>query len=317
MLKKLRKAFVCFLLFVQVISCKNDQQNKIHSADEKKYRLKGQLPANAKYYFTIANETHIKLELEGKESGNINKSTVGLIYSVSKDSAGNFLLTVTYDSLHVYSKNNDTEIDVDAANAAGSADPVEKLLGSIKGAALFVSMDKKGNIIGTKGYKELADKVLLSITATDDYTRKMMQNTLSKFIGEDFVKNNVTQMVNLFPDSAVYVGDSWTKSGNPSADIKIDMLTRYTLVALNNNIAEINAVSDIKNAADKPTEIMGYNIAVDLKGKDESNFTTDINTGITLKANSNTSIKGTVQMLGRDVPITITTKKEIKTRKLL
>ena len=87
------------------------------------------LQPGSKYYYAINNETEMALEVQGKSISNKNESEVGLSYDFGKDSAGNYVLHMHYDKIHIYSKSGDKETELDAANAAATLDPTEKMLG--------------------------------------------------------------------------------------------------------------------------------------------------------------------------------------------
>lgn len=319
----MKKGLVYLTSIVMMFACNNE---KHHSANEKKYQLNN-IPVTVssntpvKYYYTITSEINWQVKIDDKKIENKNKSAVGLIYEISKDSTGNKVITVKYDSLHVYTKNNDVETDADASNESAFMSPVEKVLSLIKGSVIKVTVNNKGKIVDIKGSKELADKIMQHMQTQDTHTQEIVRATINKFAGEDFVKNNVTQVTSIFPDTAVYIGDSWTKQANMNEGIAIKTLTNYTLNAIHNNIAEISADSRIDDVgSNAPTEITGdnnNNTTVNINGKDESRYSIDLNTGIILHTLSQTSLTGKLQtIIKSDIPITIKTKKEITARKI-
>ena len=143
---------------VAFVSC-SSRQNQ-HDPDEKKYDLKLKVPTNRKYYYTITNDVNTIAEANGEEAKSRRQSTVGLIYLVEKDSAGQYLVHITYDKLHVLLNNKDGETELDAANAGTSSNPIEKLLGTIAGNTITVKVDNNGKILHVSGSKEIMDKII-------------------------------------------------------------------------------------------------------------------------------------------------------------
>ena len=304
------------MCITMLFSCKNVKQ---HTANEKEYQLQNSIVANAKYYYTINNQANYSLEVNDKKVENSNRTTIGLLYNIAADSAGNKLLTITYDSLHIYFKSNNTETEADAANAGSFASPLEKMLAAIKGSVIQITVDKKGNIISTKGDKELTDKIAQAVNVNDINTQKIIQASIEKFTGQDFIKHNITQASSLFPDTAVYIGDTWTKNNTVDASgIKLNTLNQYTLNSVNNNMAELTSKTDMDNidGSNISQQMLGMNVTMNLKGKDESTYSIDLSTGMVLHTTSNTSLKGTVQAVGKEIPITIKSYKEITTKKV-
>ena len=149
----------------------------------------------------------------------------------------------------------------------------------------------------------------------DVNSKKMVQEQLSNFIGEDFKKKNyLGQALKLFPDTAVYVGDTWSRKNVISADLKSDALITYTLASVKNNTAEVEAESEINS--NSTTNVMGIDAATKIEGKQESHFEADTNTGLLLAGQSTTSMDGTIQMMGKEIPITIKITKHITGKKM-
>lgn len=319
----MKKEFIYLISIAVLFACNN---GKHHSAGDKKYQLNNMpVPASlsvpVKYYYTITSEITWQVKIDNKKIENKNRSAVGLVYEISKDSAGNKLITVTYDSLHVYTKNNDVETDADASIESTFMNPVEKVLSLMKGSVIKIIVNNKGKMVDIKGSKELADKIMQHMETQDAHTQEIVQSTINKFAGEEFVKNSVTQVTSIFPDTAIYIGDSWTRQINMNEGIAVKTLTNYTLNAIHNNVAEISADSRINNVgSNAPPEIIGdnnNNTTININGKDESNYSIDLNTGMVLHALSQTSLTGTLQtVIKSDIPVTIKTMKEIIAKKI-
>jgi len=276
----LKKSVLICMLLMHVIfffSCK--QQN--HSPTEKKYKLGLHIKPGSKYYYTIHNETETNLKLNDKKMENKNNSTVGLIYEMIKDTAGGFVLKIMYDSFHIVTKKGDAVTEMDAANAANSFNPVEKMLNSLKGNSIFVAINDKGRVIS----------------------------------GEGFVKNNLEQSLNIFPDSALYVGDSWTKKDTQSTELKLNLTTAYTLESVKDSIVEIKSASEINNV-NTTADLMGYSATVNFKGTEKGTIKIDLRTGLLLNQKSTINVKGTVELNATKVPVIIKMTREIVARKL-
>ncbi len=276
----LKKSVLICMLLMHVIfffSCK--QQN--HSPTEKKYKLGLHIKPGSKYYYTIHNETETNLKLNDKKMENKNNSTVGLIYEMIKDTAGGFVLKIMYDSFHIVTKKGDAVTEMDAANAANSFNPVEKMLNSLKGNSIFVAINDKGRVIS----------------------------------GEGFVKNNLEQSLNIFPDSALYVGDSWTKKDTQSTELKLNLTTAYTLESVKDSTAEIKSTSEINNL-NTTADLMGYSATVNFKGTEKGTIKIDLRTGLLLNQKSTINVEGTVELNATKVPVIIKMTREIVARKL-
>lgn len=295
-----------------ILSC---NQKEFSGTSTLQYRPGLHLKAGLKYYYTITNETETNLEVKGQKIENTNKLLVGVVYEKVKDTMGGFLLKITYDSITSNIKKGDIKKEMNAANGEGSLDPAERMLGILKGSSLLVSVNDSGKVVSINGYKEITDKLMALMNTNDEFIRNKMEMQYSGTMGDGFIKQNLEEGLGIFSDSAVHVGDSWKKMETNSTDMKLNVATTYTLVSLADSIAEINAYSEIKNS-NTPIDISGVEVNSNLKGSINSNFKTDLKTGILLKSKTTFSVKGTISQMGMDIPVIIKSVKEVSTRKL-
>lgn len=308
-----KQVIACLLLIpcLFFFSCK--QQS--HSATDPKYIFALHIKPGSKYYYTITNETATELEANNKKIESTNNSTVGFIYETVRDTAGGFVLKITYDSFHIVTKKGDAVTEIDAANAENSIDPLEKMLGSLKGSSLFVTMSNKGEVTSVTGYKEITDKLMNFIDVNNEAEKNTVTSQISGMLGEGFVKNNLQQGLTLFPDSTLYIGDSWTKQQTQSGDLKLNLTTTYTLQSVKDSIAEIKSSSEVNNN-NTTTNMMGANVVVNFKGNEKGSFKIDLKTGMLLNQQSTISVEGTVELNETKVPVNIKMIKEVMAKKL-
>ncbi len=326
-----------FIFFLFIVSCKNatKRHRRVSSADstnmasiagnnngsstlpeeddEERYQYNLQPSTGKKYNYTIITETSTLLEVEDKKIKTGNLSEIGLIYEVLRDSANNPVIRVTYSKLHMVLQKTDEEDQViDADNATTSNDEVEKLLNTIKGSSITLTVSTKGDIVKFSGSKEISDKIMASMKTDDLKTKQLAQNLINKLTGEGFIQNNLKEGFKLFPDTAVYVGDSWNRTGvQSSAEISFEAVSKYTMASFTDNIATIEIDGQISSVKNAPTKIMGQDVNTDLTGEQSSSFKIDTKTGMLVYGKTNTAVKGTIAVVGREVPVTIKMKKEI------
>lgn len=313
LLAALLKSFLA-VLFLLSFSCgklkKSARQRDARNLTDAAYKPGLHLKSGDRYYYAVSSETKTDFEVNNQDVENLNRSQAGLSYEVLKDTAGGFLLKMTYDRLHVFLKTMGSEKEMDADGGLNSIDPVEKMMARLKGTSLLIVVNSGGHVVSVNGYQELSDKIMSGVAIPTEQDRKKMQAELSQMFGDGFVKNNMEQGFSLLPDTAVYVGDSWTKKLSPVNVVQLTMQSKYTLAAVDNNVAEIDAGSDITDK-DSNVDMMGYKVDVDLKGHETGTYQQDMLTGLLRKGSSSLSLKGSLQMMAKEVPLTIKVKKEV------
>lgn len=299
-----------------MFSCRNEKPN---TTLDKKYSLDLKIKAPLKYYYNISNETETIFEVNDKKFDNKNNSDIGMKYEMQPaDSNGNIVIKITFDKFHTIIKNQDNETDIDADNAANSENPVEKFIGGIKGSSVEVTINKKGEVSSERGIKELTDNLINRMDMPDAASRFQLQKQVSAIMGGSFIKTNVEIGFKMLPDTPVFAGDTWKKKNiQELSGLKLNAITNYTLTSITDGLASIESTGEINSTGDLNTNIMGgYKIESDIKGKQEGYFEVEVNTGLLLKEESATSIKGEMDILGKSVPLTIKIKRKVEGKKL-
>lgn len=305
--------FLIVFGFFFIFSCKQKQ----HNPTDKKYSPVLQIKDSAsKYYVIITNETITETTVRGKEINSTNTSTAGLIYTLQKDSVGGYTLQITYDSLQVVSQSGDKKTVMDAAGAALSLNPSERLLAGIKGASIFVQLNDKGKIIAVNGYKEIANKILAKIDIPTEADRQKMQQQLYDMLGEGFVKNNLQEGFGIFPDTAVYVGDSWSKKSTQVNIMQLDVNTTYTLAEVEENVATVKSSAQVAGNGISGAGVLNNQPAGSLNGKGSGSYKINMQTGMLTQEESDMYIEGKLQVNGIEVPLNVRITKTISSRKL-
>jgi hypothetical protein len=315
MVTQVREVCIVSFLAVFCLCCRPTSKH----LGGKKYNLALQIKAvdssykgqnDYKYYYTITNEASSVFEVNEKQVEAANSSDIGLLYTIMPaDSNGNAAIKITFDKFHMKLNNGGNEKDLDADNAAVSVDPVEKFLGKIKGSSIQAVVNKNGKIISVNSNKSYADSLLNSLDIPDPKMREQLKEQLSQIMGESFIKSNFENFKAL--DTSVSIGDSWTKTNNTAVSgMPLNVRTKYTLSSVDDGVATIEAESDITNESNNQGDAF-RNVPTELKGQQKGELEVDTQTGMLLKAKSSATIKGNLQVMGREVPLTIKLKHNI------
>ncbi len=312
----MKKYFLAPLFLFPFLSCKiqpNSDRHFTDRNDSKVYRLRLNPVPGSKYHYDISNESELKFEAGDKKADNQNKSQVGVYYTVSKDSMGDYLFTMVYDKLHLSSKNNDTETEMDADSAGKSLDPVEKMLGELKSATVMATISPLGVVKSVTGYKELGDKIMAGFSASDSYARNIARTRWEQVIGKGIIKKNMDQLFNIFPDSAVHVGDRWKLSVSQKGEFSLNEKNSYLLKAIKDGVAYIESEGEMESDS-TATNLVGYDVVASLKGRQKGVYEMETTTGMLLDCHIKAEIEGSIQLMGRDIPITMTSNIKMKGR---
>jgi Family of unknown function (DUF6263) len=312
------KAFFFSTVLMFVFSCRMQPGSDRHYADgnpDKVYKLRFNPAVGSKFYYTIANNSELKMEVGDKKVGNQSKSTIGMSYVVGKDTGGRFLLNMVYDKIHLQTKKDDTETDLNTEGTSDSLELVQKLLNIVKGDTIQAVLSSRGELIAVNGYDEIKRKILASFNANDAYSKATAEKQWDQKIKEGLIKKNMEQLFAIFPDSAVHVGDKWKLSSIEKDEINMNIKSTYMLKDIHNGVVAISSQGEI--ASDNSTgNSMGYSFTATINGKQEGEFEMDTSTGMLLDSKIESDIEGEMTVMGRQIPITIHLTARIDGRKL-
>jgi hypothetical protein len=312
LMKRIKRRIAIFSFIVSVISCQSG-----HLPSDKGYKENIHLILNDRYYYHIISEINSHAELSDKKLESSRKIDLDLMYTIVRDSADTIGVKITYDNLHVSINNNGLDKDIVAKSSGESDDPMDKFFGSLLGCSIEVYLNQKGDVLGVVGYNEVSDKILASLALKEGSVKNNIRQQMNKMVGEEFIKGLFQQAFKVFPDKAVYVNDSWSQQGASSQEIKVNMKTIFTLHSISNNIAKIDLRSVLnKTEGGDSINVVGYNVLADLEGGEKGYFDVDTVSGIVINGQCTLSLEGKIQMMGREIPVKITSEKKMEGKKI-
>jgi len=310
----MRNYFGLAVLFLCACKTHPDANGKYDPTQVYKLRL---APAiGARYHYDISNESELHMEVQDKPVDNDNKSTVGLSYLIHKDSAGDLVLHTVYERIHFHSKNGDAETDLDTEHSGEAKDPVEELLGILKNDTLTVVVSPMGETRSIRGYEEMKARLLNKISAGGNaYLRNTAEKQLDQRIKEGLIKKTMQQFLNIFPDSAVHVGDRWKISSLQQDQLKLNISSSFQLRDIVDGKATIVSQGDVTSDGSSGV-ISGYDYTAALKGQQHGQFELEMATGMLLNSTISSDIEGTLSVMGREVPVKLRTTIKMEGKRL-
>lgn len=276
------------------------------SAD-KILQLKFNPAIGSTYDYDISNEADSKFEVNDNDMENVKKTNFTVSYYINKDTSNNFVISIRFKKIHIYSKENDQETEMDSKNAEGSINPIEKMLGQLTNAIINATITPAGEVKSITGYQEIANQYLSQITDADLNAKNAAQKQWKDLVENSLVKNNVEKLFKIFPDSAVHVGDSWPMISRDNAGINLASRSVYKFTSIDDGKAIIESTGPIASDSSNMM-LMGYSLSPDLQGLQKGEYDIDINTGMLTKSKITSNIKGTLDVMGKEVPLEMNIK---------
>ncbi|MEO6549863.1 MAG: DUF6263 family protein [Ferruginibacter sp.] len=294
----------------------NTYKGVAKNEDGKTYIFQLHLIAGEQYNYTTSNETVTIVEVNKEQITSTNNSTVGLLYRVLVSTPDSIVLKATYQGFHVIINAGNEKQVIDADNAEESGNPAEKILAGIKGSSLLITLNKKGIVTNISGAKTITDKIMSGLNIyNDEATKQKIMSQLSKLVGDEFIKNNIESAFNFFPDGSVAVGDSWQHKKLQPGEINFEASITYTLDGVEDDMTAISVNSSMKTGKTS-ANLMGQQVNANITGTMVGSFEVDRATGMLSTSTSTTKLEGYVQVMAKEIPIEITTKKKLQIKRL-
>lgn len=310
------KTVYWFLLALIFTSCHlPSADTKYADAANKTYKLHLNPSNGSSYHYNVTNTTEMEIEADDNKVESTNKSVAGITYTINKDSSGNYLFNTKYDKLHLKIKNGENETEFDADNGRLTSNISERMLGLLKDASLTAIVTSAGDVKEIKGYKDLSIQFLSMLDPNDLNARQLAQRQLDKQIGGEMIKNTMNQLFKIFPDSAVHVGDKWKINLKSEGQLPVDTKTYFKLTDITNEIAFVTSSSEI-TSDNTPISLNGYDVVANLKGTQEAKYQIETKTGMLVNSETESEIKGKLQMMGKEIPVSIKVKIVIEGKRL-
>lgn len=265
----------------------------------------------ATYHYLISNETEMKMDANGKEVVNKNKVDVELVYHITKDSSGNYLVKMQYDRIRMHTKNGDNETVMEAVKGKQPSNESERILSALAESEILVMMNKSGEVDSIKGFDAVGEKIAKEIENKTPAERNMIQDQWKKQVEQSLIKQNIDQLFKILPDSITEVGEKWTTTVKQKDQFGITAITEYQLEKVRNNRFFIKTYADLQSD-NTPTMVMNYNVVATINGRQEGAYQIDAQTGILMEGKQNSKLTGSILLMRREFPVSVLSNSIIK-----
>jgi hypothetical protein len=183
------------------------------------------------------------------------------------------------------------------------SDVISAYMNRLSKNALYVKMDYNGRVIEIVNAKMLSDLILkdTSSIALTGMIGKGVKKQIADLIGEKTLKTTIEMFTYHLPGKQVSPGDNWDINVNTTTGgMSLDINTKYHLVGINDNSANLTVESAIKTSANAAPIISGPAKVTydDIMGLSKSTIVLDTRTGLIIEDNAKTHISGNLGISG-------------------
>jgi len=266
-------------------------------------QLRLNLREGKSYSLRVLTEQEIHQTLEGQQYDMTQTMGMGYTYDVDQiDAAGNALVHVTYDWTLVKQQVPGGNIEYDSSNPPGVVDPAAMGFAALVGQGFTMRLSPQGGIQDVQGVDEMISRMLEQLDMLQDPTLDALEQSLRNQFGENAIKESLGNMLSIYPEMPVKIGDAWSKTFVISLGFPMILENTWTLVGRQGGVATIEVHSTIKpNLEGGPIE-MGYvKLSYDVFGEQWGTLEMDESTGWTVSSVVTQEVSGTVTLEGGEM----------------
>jgi hypothetical protein len=253
--------------------------------------------------YKVEKSSSYHLSVDGLKQDFDNTTTFLVDHEFSRDSSGMLKLQTSYRRIEISDNQNGTKETVVVSENSSSDDQESQIWQIFLKSKPYVVWNTQGEVVRTGGLENLADSIFsnMNVDASTKFAlRKKWQDAVTE------MQQSLSQ--NLFPgfvkDSMLTKGSAWTvKVKDKALEIPVELETIFRLDSWNDTYANISSSASIDIDNVISSQVAGAK--VQLKGEQKGEYKIDLSTGLVSVSIIKTNAKGSVQMLGKTIPVSI------------
>ncbi len=263
-----------------------------------KVQLRLQLKKGQSYKQEMVSDQEISQTIQGQRLDMTQTTGMGFTYDVEEVRAdGTAVIKVTYDSVLLKQKGPTGNFQYDSKNPPQTVHPMAQGFAALVGQGFTMEMTPEGTVTKVEGVDEMLTHMMKNIKVQDESTRETMEKKLKQQFGNQALKEMMENMMAIYPDKPVRIGDSWNKRVTISKGFAMIIDNTWTLKDRRDGIAVVEVKSTIKpNPNAKPLDLGPLTLRYNIGGKQQGEMEIDEATGWVMQAKMTQNLSGEVQV---------------------
>jgi len=253
--------------------------------------------------YKIEKSSNYQLLVESNKQEFASTTTFLVDHEFSRDSSGMLKLQTSYRRIEISDNQNGSKETVVVSENSSSDDQESQIWQIFLKSKPYVVWNTKGEVVRTGGLENLADSIFsnMNVDAPTKFAlRKKWQDAISD------MQQSLSQ--NLLPgfvkDTMLTKGSTWTvKVKDKAMEIPVELETIFRLDSWDDAYANFSSSASIDIDNVVSSQIAGAK--VQLKGRQNGEYKINLSSGLVSVSIIKTNAKGSVQMLGKTIPVSI------------
>lgn len=289
-MKKALFAVLAILLVVSLVAACGPDTGK---AD-----LRLRLKKGETYNLRMTADQKISQTIQGQKQDIAQTIGMGYTFSVvDVEADGTASVKVTYQSV-VYKQDSPLgKFEYDSTKPGTTVPDAAKGFSALVGQGFSMKISPTGTVKDVQGVDAMLTQMIAKLDLPAGPTKDALAKSLRDQFGDQALKDSMASTMNIYPDKAVGVGESWSRKIVISTGFPLTTDNTWTLKERKNGVATIEASSKISSNPDAPPIVIDpMKLRYDLSGEQKGTLELQESTGWTIRATMTQKLSGQVKV---------------------
>ena len=188
-------------------------------------------------------------------------------------------------------------VEYDSARPAKEVHPMAQGFAALLDQHFSMKIDAEGRVLSLQGVDAMFRSVMERIKGGSPEQRAQMATQLQQQFGDQALRQMMEQMMAIYPEKPVNIGDSWEKSLVMTGAVPMILKRKWTLVALRGKFAFLRLEAAISpNTQGKPLQMGPISMRYELSGKQTGTLFVEMESGFPMRGRSTQDLKGKIYL---------------------
>ena len=261
-------------------------------------RLALRLERGQTYRTRFTSQQTIKQTIQGQQIDMAQTMGFTYVFNVLRtDENGLADCSVKYEAV-VFKQNGPAgNTDYDSTRLNEPIPAPAKSFAALIGQGFSMRISPSGAVSHVSGIDELLEQVIMSVEAPNESVRDMIRRQLKEQFGDEAIRQQMEQILAIYPDVPLRIGDSWKRRVTISAGFPLLLENTYSYRGNEGGMAIVDVSSKMsKNPHGKPMKVGPATLDFDIDGTQEGTMSMSLATGWVESSTLKQKFGGTIRM---------------------
>ncbi|MCM8538199.1 MAG: DUF6263 family protein [Lentisphaeraceae bacterium] len=269
-----------------------------------KVKLELKLKTGDLFSFEYSMKQKIQQDIQGRKVS--TKQHSGTTYDLEVQEQmidGYFKLKCTYRHAILEMENTMMTVKYNSRTHKGPIPPPAMGLASLLNQSFTMEVSNSGKVRNVKGMDAIIENMIKSLPANNAALKIQMKAQFNQAFGNESIQKLMQQSFDIYPDTAVGLNDSWKDEHVVKTLYPITVKSNWLLEKFEKGGATLKV--DATLTSDAKFKMGAIECKANLAGTQKGHMTIDLKSGFCRESKLVQDIKGNLDMMQMQVPITI------------